>query len=172
VTIQDLGSIGELVAALATVATLIYLAAQIRQNTNTTKTAALSSLHDLQLLTRDNGQYNALVLKSLRNEELTPEERLHMVERFFTIVRAFEGIWLQQRYGAVSRDQFSQHLDMLRWAFSHGSARRMWTQLAPTFDPGFCAVIEAEVLCADAPPTQMLKAFQALDPDWVDPSST
>jgi len=33
VTIQDLGSIGELLAAIATIATLIYLAAQIRQNT-------------------------------------------------------------------------------------------------------------------------------------------
>jgi hypothetical protein len=33
VTIQDLGSIGELVAAIATVATLIYLAIQIRANT-------------------------------------------------------------------------------------------------------------------------------------------
>ena len=32
-TIQDLGSIGELVVAVATVATLAYLAFQIRQNT-------------------------------------------------------------------------------------------------------------------------------------------
>ena len=32
-TIQDLGSIGELIAAIATVATLIYLAVQIRANT-------------------------------------------------------------------------------------------------------------------------------------------
>ena len=33
VTIQDLGSIGEFVAAIATVATLVYLAIQIRSNT-------------------------------------------------------------------------------------------------------------------------------------------
>ena len=33
--IQDLGSIGELIAAIATVATLAYLAYQIRQNTKT-----------------------------------------------------------------------------------------------------------------------------------------
>jgi hypothetical protein len=33
VTIQDWGSIGELIAAVATVATLIYLAVQIRANT-------------------------------------------------------------------------------------------------------------------------------------------
>lgn len=32
-SIQDLGSLGELVAAIATIATLIYLATQIRQNT-------------------------------------------------------------------------------------------------------------------------------------------
>jgi hypothetical protein len=35
VTIQDLGSIGEFVAAIATLATLVYLAVQIRQNTRT-----------------------------------------------------------------------------------------------------------------------------------------
>lgn len=168
-TIQDLGSIGELVAAIATVATLIYLAAQIRQNTTAMKTSALNSLHDVQLLTRDNDRYNALILKSLRNEELTAEERLHMVERFFTIMRAFEGIWLQQRYGAVSRDQFDQHLDLLRWAVTHQTARRIWAQLAPTFDPGFRAVVESEALSADAPTSHMHKAFAAIDPSWVDP---
>ena len=36
-TIQDLGSIGELVAAIATIATLVYLAIQIRQNTFATE---------------------------------------------------------------------------------------------------------------------------------------
>jgi hypothetical protein len=40
VTIQDLGSIGELVAAIATIVTLAYLALQIRKNTITTKSEA------------------------------------------------------------------------------------------------------------------------------------
>ncbi len=39
-TIQDLGSLGELIAAVATVATLVYLALQIRQNTHTLRHAA------------------------------------------------------------------------------------------------------------------------------------
>ena len=43
-TIQDLGSIGELIAAIATVATLIYLAAQIRQNTSTVATSTYESV--------------------------------------------------------------------------------------------------------------------------------
>jgi len=40
VTIQDLGSIGELVAAVATVATLAYLAVQISQNTRALRAAS------------------------------------------------------------------------------------------------------------------------------------
>ena len=40
VTIQDLGSIGELIAAVATVATLIFLAIQIRHSTDAARTSA------------------------------------------------------------------------------------------------------------------------------------
>ncbi|HVH18917.1 MAG TPA: hypothetical protein VNF72_11495 [Myxococcota bacterium] len=42
-TLQDLGSIGEIVGAIATVATLIYLAIQIRANTSAVQSAAAQS---------------------------------------------------------------------------------------------------------------------------------
>ena len=43
-TIQDLGSIGEMVGAIAIVATLAYLAVQIRQNTRTTRATNFHNL--------------------------------------------------------------------------------------------------------------------------------
>ena len=43
-SIQDLGSIGELIAALATLAALIYLAVQVRQNTRAIKSATFHEL--------------------------------------------------------------------------------------------------------------------------------
>ncbi len=39
-TIQEIGSLGEFVAAIATIATLVYLAIQIRQNTAVARSAA------------------------------------------------------------------------------------------------------------------------------------
>ena len=45
-TISDIGSIGELVGAIATVATLIYIAIQIRENTSWTKRQALEKIID------------------------------------------------------------------------------------------------------------------------------
>ena len=47
-TISDLGSLGELIAAIATVATLIYLAAQIRQNTNQLKGEANREINNTE----------------------------------------------------------------------------------------------------------------------------
>ncbi len=43
-TIQDLGSIGEFVAAIATLATLVYLAVQIRQNTASVRSASAKQI--------------------------------------------------------------------------------------------------------------------------------
>jgi hypothetical protein len=43
-SIQDLGSLGELIAAIATVGTLIYLALQIRQNTAVVRTSNYAEL--------------------------------------------------------------------------------------------------------------------------------
>jgi len=45
-TIDQLGSFGELVGAIATVATLLYLAVQIRENTSWMKRQALESVVD------------------------------------------------------------------------------------------------------------------------------
>ena len=45
-TIQDLGSLGELIAAVATIAKLVYLALQIRQNTRALRHAAQRAIHE------------------------------------------------------------------------------------------------------------------------------
>ncbi len=45
-TLQDSGSLGELVGAIATVATLAYLAVQIRSNTHAVRSSAAQSVHE------------------------------------------------------------------------------------------------------------------------------
>ena len=158
-----LGAIGELVGAVAVLITVGYLAVQIRQNTRALESAAINSLRDVHVLTENNEHYNSLVLKSLRNEALTDEERLQMVERFYTIMKGFEVLWLQQQVGAVSHDQFDQHLDIVRWALTAPVSRRMWAELKSIFAPGFQAAIQTKVLAEDAPASQMVSAMTAID---------
>ena len=159
---QLLGNYGEFVGAIAVVLTLIYLAIQIRQNTSTMNLTALRSMHDVVLLTENNERYIGYLLKAQRSEPLTEEERAHMVERFLTIMRTIERTWLEHSLGAISRKMFEHHLDLLRWAMSVPVARRMWTHLAQTFDPGFRAIVDAEVLADNAPTSSMTKVFLEL----------
>jgi hypothetical protein len=46
VTIQDLGNLGEFIAAMATVATLVYLAVQIRQSNIAARAQSRQTLID------------------------------------------------------------------------------------------------------------------------------
>lgn len=160
---QLLGNYGEFVGAIGVVLTLIYLSIQIRQNTRTMETTTLRSMQDVVLLTENNERYISYLLKAQRSERLTEEERAHMVERFVTIMRTVERIWLEHKLGVASRAMFEQHLDMLRWAMSVPVARQMWVFLAETFDSGFRDTVDNEVLASAAPSSSMLKAFLSLD---------
>jgi hypothetical protein len=167
---EAIGAVGEVLGAGAVMITLGYLAVQIRQSTQAMQNSALGTTLDFHGNFDRNERYIALLMKSQRKEELTPEERAHMVERFLTIMRELESIWYQRQQGALSPEQFQQHLDLLRWATSTPEARLIWVHLAPTFDPAFCSLVESEALAEGAPTSGMVKAFLALDHRSIDRS--
>ena len=79
VTIQDLGSIGELLAAVATIATLIYLARQLRANTaavqGDARRAHRAASNATNLLIASDPGVAALFNSGLRDfDALTPEQ--------------------------------------------------------------------------------------------------
>lgn len=96
---EAVGAEGEILGAFAVIITLGYLAVQVRQNTRAMQASARVALHDAHMLTHDNERYIAGLMKSRWKAELTPEERTHRVERFFAIMKTFEGIWLQYQPG-------------------------------------------------------------------------
>ena len=158
-----IGAIGESIGAVAVLATLIYLAIQMRQNTQAMKSAGLRSMQDMFFLTEHNERYIGLIMQIQRGDAISPEERAHMVERFYSIMRTIERIWREQKLGNVTLEDFEQHLDLLRWTMSHPSAHLMWQQMGATFDDEFQAVVQREALGNDAPTSSMVKAFLALD---------
>jgi hypothetical protein len=164
-TIQDLGAVGEFISSLVVLITLIYLVIQIRQNTQSIESSARQSVQDMILNTDQNERYINYLMKAERQEELTREECVHMVERFNTIMRGLERIWYEFKLGGLPAEQFTQHLDLLRWAMSPPEARRMWAHLAQTFDSGFQKVVVSEVLSDEAPVSSLLKALAALEAD-------
>ena len=90
-TLQDLGNLGELVGAIAMVATLAYLAVQIRQNTRALGHAAVRGvLEDVKFLREQLIQNAALYRKGLLEpDNLDDVERL----QFRMLLDAVFGSW-------------------------------------------------------------------------------
>ena len=104
VTIQDLGSFGELVAALATVATLIYLAVQIRQNTQTTQAASFHAIYDsmnhVNVAVIQNSELTRIWLAGSEDRStLNPEERHKFDFTLLSYFHVFETLHFQGRIG-------------------------------------------------------------------------
>ena len=100
---EAIGAVGEVLGAATVLITLGYLAVQIRQNTQVMQNSALGAALDFHRLFNRNERYIALLAKSQRKEELTLEDRAHMVERFLAIMRELESIWYHQQRGTLSQ---------------------------------------------------------------------
>jgi hypothetical protein len=103
-TIQDLGAIGELIAAVATVGTLIYLSIQIRQNTKAIAGASIDAItnHTFQEL-RWSAEIDDLMFQAQENpESLSELERRQVVLWGLASLRNRQNEYFQWKQGSLS----------------------------------------------------------------------
>ena len=148
-----IGAIAETLGAVGVIASLVYLAGQIRQNTSTVRNSAASSL------TEANSAFNAFLAQEdvnriwwdgLADPEVLPEAELR---RFMTIVSSANGM-LQQSHahfieGAMSETTWAGQRQFLKWLTDQPGFRRYWTEWSSTMDTRFVALVE-EILGEEA----------------------
>jgi hypothetical protein len=109
VTIQDLGSIGELVGAIATVATLAYLAIQIRSSTLAVRSTAAQSVHEsfatwYRMLASDAG-LSELMTNGLREySSLSETDRARFVSASMAILLCTQDAFIKWRERTLAPD--------------------------------------------------------------------
>ena len=108
--IQDLGSIGELIAALATLLTLGYLAIQLKQNTSALKSQTFQqSSMDMSLTANSvssDGELAKIIIKAENGlDSLSSDEKLRFHFWMLVAVRRFEAIYIQALYGSIEKDR-------------------------------------------------------------------
>ena len=98
-TIQDLGSLGELMAAIATVATLVYLAIQLKQNTRALRSQTFQqSSMDMSLTANaisSDGELGKIVVKASDSlDDLSPEARIRFLFWIINFICVSHVFWL------------------------------------------------------------------------------
>jgi hypothetical protein len=151
--LDQIAAFAEIIASIAVVASLIYVAVQLRQNTDAIhaqsreaiKTGSLSELFkvmdqpDLMLLITD-------------KETLTPLEQSRLNAYFFASMRAREFSWLQYRNGVIDRSQWQTELLVTQFFLDSKKLRVWWDKVGRAgFSDEYGEFIDA--LLAKAPAT-------------------
>ncbi len=153
-TIQDLGSIGEFVAAIATLATLAYLAAQIRQNTRSIRASAFQTAQRdvadiIDGLSHD-PDLTRVVFDGLREfESFSTEDRRRFATFLAGLLRRYENLLHQTRLGSLDPSSWGGLLYELRRIFAQPGARAWWVSGQRAFNRELQDFIEREVIGFD-----------------------
>lgn len=165
-TIQDLGSIGEFVAAIATVATLAYLAFQIRQNTQQlaisardARTAATSSLalgdHNWAVQMGMSPETSDLWFRGLGDyDSLNLTERNQLTWLFTAQLNAFRQSYHLHSEGVLRDDLWNTHRASLQWMVAQPGFRPCWEPFSDLWLDEFADLIRSMLAAQSRPAAQ------------------
>jgi len=121
-TIQDLGAIGDLVGGVAVLVTLIYLAVQIRQNTEVHASLIRQNFYDAtqqQILHGvESTEFNELINRSWSTDDaLTGGEQTQVWRHMQGVLMGYQGAFEQYKSGALPEKD---------WALARLILRSFW----------------------------------------------
>ena len=145
-TIQELGSLGEFIAAIATVATLGYLAAQIRQST---KQARLTASREIGFAIHEGfaplfnpGFARIWRLGRYDPAQLDEDEWAAFGMLLERQLYSFQNVVQQYDNGALEQDQFESMLALFGGLLSTPGGSAYWSKNSSKFSPAVRAYFE------------------------------
>lgn len=141
-SLQDLGNLGELIAAVATVLTLAYLAIQLKQNTNALRSQTFQqSSMDMSLTANaisSNEELASILVKTKDNlDDLNPVEKLRFHFWMLVAIRRFEAIFVQMEYGSIDPIRIEGFEYSIISLLANGGASEWWKSTKSGFSHDF-----------------------------------
>ena len=171
-TLQDLGDLGDLIGGIAVVITLIYLAAQIRQNTALitaqTVQASVDATQRVLLLRAENAPLRAVLRKTRKNEALNADDTEMLASYLQASFMNFQARLQHHARGVFDRSINESYELILEDYLNQAYVRRWWHYAKPLFGATFrdhCDRIIAALADGAAPPVpEWAVGFRDRDP--------
>jgi len=149
-TIQDLGSLGELAAAVATLATLFYLATQIRANTVALKSqsrrASVANVISTANVIGPNKEAASVYRRGLVEfESLDADEQTQFLFLMGSIIAESDANFTDMELGIISREESEFLLSTSLRLLATSGGRAYWKIFAGSSSLGFQRYVESEL---------------------------
>lgn len=145
-----IGALAELVGAVGVIASLVYLASQIRQNTNAMRgTAHESSVArntSWTIAIGSSAQVAALLTKGHSDyHSLSSEERYQYTHMLTAMFLGAEATFHQYKRGNLEREIWERSLASVHVYAAFPGVRTFWKATRAIYTPEFQSIVDAEV---------------------------
>ena len=132
---EAIGAVGELAGGVAVIATLIYLALQIRQTNKINASSVRQSVYEYtarqMLHGTESNEFHAMLDRACMTDKvLSPGERFQLVRFFQAVFVGYQCAFFQYRHGAIGEEDWDVFRALLRsfWLLPGHELARMWEQ--------------------------------------------
>jgi hypothetical protein len=146
VQLETVNSIAQLVAAIGVIASLFYLAAQIRQNTRSMRAVVVDALTRgiAEILSVQTPEVLRSLMRVVENlEDASEEDRLRALPQVFALFKLFENAWFQQRQATLDPEQWQGWDAYIRTYYHRPGVKSWWVMRRGAFAPGFRNYLES-----------------------------
>ena len=149
-SIMELGALGEFVASFGVIATLVYLAVQMRQNTkavrlNTAQTVTEELQAMFSVISSDAGMAEVMI-EAGQNTELAGLSRVRYYTLTSSLMRVYENAFLQRREDAISDAHWGGMVRMMIDYTSMPAFAQYWRDRQHWLSDDFRTYMDVEVI--------------------------
>ena len=141
-----IGAVGEILGAIAVFASLIYLAVQIRQNTQTTRSAARQAISESVMALPMNFIQTDEFVKAfnakVHGEQLDRDQALKLEAFSYLTLRSWENIHYQYRSGMLDDEEWRSFRYNLKSLLQMPMHQEYWAREGAIFTDAFRNEIE------------------------------
>jgi hypothetical protein len=146
-SIDELGSIGEFIASIGVIVSLVYLALQTKANTSAVKAQTRSSLTDqvlgIQSQMFQSDSYRIAFQKYMENEELNSLDQDILRREALLFFKHMENAQFQYDSGLYDQKEYEAQRGVWKNRFnSHGFWIDAWDQFGPTMSPSLVSNVQ------------------------------
>ena len=166
--LQTLANIGEIIGAITVVLSLIFLAIQIRQNTQTQRSEnysrAVDRLAAMQSsMAQDEAFANMFSRGVVNTEQLSPHDRMRFTWSCYEAFGAFEFMFHASKTNAIPEEVWKRWSAAVAWWLSFPGVQTWWATKPIPFTDSFTLFVESllEQNPTDAESSQRYQEFIA-----------
>lgn len=148
VQLESLANLGEIVGAIAVVVSLVYLAVQVRQNTQAQRTEnfsrALDRVAAMQASLSQDSDAAVVFAKGVEEpSELSPIERIQFTWVMYELFGAFEFMFLASDTDAIPEEVWQRWSSAVAWWLTFPGVQTWWKVRPIPFTESFTSYVES-----------------------------